>query len=590
MSAPSAPAPPDYASAAAQTSAGNALQARIAQYGSMTNQVTPYGAVNYAPNIAKYSNAKGQDLSVAEYDKLKGNKKTAGQVKGYTPLNQWTQTVGLSPSQQIAFDQNNRINAQLGNIAEGGTQYVQSALANPLQGQQYSGNISPTADQMVRNVNAPTLQGSYDDNANQIQTQSGANQYASGDAPNNANQIQTQSGANQYASGDAPNNANQIQTQSGANQQASGYVQDPNLLNQQVQNALYQNSTQYLDPQFQQSNAQLANRLANQGITQGSEAYNNAMLNAGNQQQQAYESARNQAVSGGIGAAQGMFGMNLNQAQLGNSAAAQNNQMMLANQQAANQALGQQFGQGVTSQQLGNSAAAQNNQMMLANQQAANQALGQQNTQRMGAADFANRAAQAQYGMGTQNAALQNQAAQQAYQQALSSGQFQNSTAQQKFAQEQALQQNPLNMLNSVRTGQQLQTAQMPQVGQSNPAALQAVTGPDMLGAAQAQGQYSMNTYNQQMAAYNAMMSGATSSAGTAAGAGAGMYSDRRLKKNIVRIGTHALGIGLYTWDYIWGQPFTGVMADEVEKVMPEAVGTHPSGFKWVNYKMLGLV
>ncbi len=626
MSAPSAPAPPDYASAAAQTSAGNALQARIAQYGSMTNQVTPYGAVNYAPNIAKYSNAKGQDLSVAEYDKLKGNKKTAGQVKGYTPLNQWTQTVGLSPSQQIAFDQNNRINAQLGNIAEGGTQYVQSALANPLQGQQYSGNISPTADQMVRNVNAPTLQGSYDDNANQIQTQSGANQYASGDAPNNANQIQTQSGANQYASGDAPNNANQIQTQSGANQQASGYVQDPNLLNQQVQNALYQNSTQYLDPQFQQSNAQLANRLANQGITQGSEAYNNAMLNAGNQQQQAYESARNQAVSGGIGAAQGMFGMNLNQAQLGNSAAAQNNQMMLANQQAANQALGQQFGQGVTSQQLGNSAAAQNNQMMLANQQAANQALGQQfgqgvtnqqlgnsaaaqnnqmmlanqqaanqalgqqNTQRMGAADFANRAAQAQYGMGTQNAALQNQAAQQAYQQALSSGQFQNQTAGLNFAQNQALQQNPLNMLNAVRTGQQLQTAQMPQVGQSNPAALQAVTGPDMLGAAQAQGQYSMNTYNQQMAAYNAMMSGATSSAGTAAGAGAGMYSDRRLKKNIVRIGTHALGIGLYTWDYIWGQPFTGVMADEVEKVMPEAVGTHPSGFKWVNYKMLGLV
>jgi hypothetical protein len=31
-------------------------------------------------------------------------------------------------------------------------------------------------------------------------------------------------------------------------------------------------------------------------------------------------------------------------------------------------------------------------------------------------------------------------------------------------------------------------------------------------------------------------------------------------------------------------------MADEVEKVMPEAVGVHPSGFKWVNYKMLGLM
>ena len=430
MSQPKAPAPPDYAAAAQQTSAGNASQAQVAQYGSMTNQVTPYGTVSYSPTYM-------------------------GKTKEGDALNQWTQTVGLSPSEQIAFEQNNRINAQLGNVAESGVGYVQQALANPLQGQQYSGNINSTADQMVRNVNAPTLQGS---------------------------------------------------------------VQDPNLLNQQVQNALYQNSTQYLDPQFKQSGDQLANRLANQGITQGSEAYNNAMLNQSNAKQQAYESARNEAVSGGINAAQGMFGMNLQQG------------------------------------------------------------------------NFANQAAQAQYGMGTQNAALQNQAAQQAFQQALQSGSFQNLTAQQKFAQAQALQQNPLNMLNATRTGQQMQVAQMPQVGQSNPVALQSVAGPDMLGAAQAQGQYSMNTYNQQMAAYNAMMSGATSAAGTAAGAGIGMYSDRRLKKNIVRIGTHALGIGLYTWDYIWGQPFTGVMADEVEKVMPEAVGTHPSGFKWVNYKMLGLV
>jgi hypothetical protein len=146
-------------------------------------------------------------------------------------------------------------------------------------------------------------------------------------------------------------------------------------------------------------------------------------------------------------------------------------------------------------------------------------------------------------------------------------------------------------MLNAVRTGQQMQVANMPQVGQSNPVALQAVTGPDMLGAATALGQYNMNTYNQQSAAHSAMMGGLMKLGGQAAGAAAGgMFSDRRLKKNIKRIGTHALGIGLYTWDYLWGQSFSGVMADEVEKVMPEAVGVHPSGFKWVNYKMLGLM
>ena len=89
--------------------------------------------------------------------------------------------------------------------------------------------------------------------------------------------------------------------------------------------------------------------------------------------------------------------------------------------------------------------------------------------------------------------------------------------------------------------------------------------------------------------ASNAQLRGAVIGAAGAVGGGA-LASDRRLKKNIKRIGTHVLGIGLYTWDYLWGQPFSGVMADEVEQVMPEAVVTHPSGFKMVNYSMLGLL
>ena len=72
--------------------------------------------------------------------------------------------------------------------------------------------------------------------------------------------------------------------------------------------------------------------------------------------------------------------------------------------------------------------------------------------------------------------------------------------------------------------------------------------------------------------------------------------SDRRTKENIVRAGDHPLGIGLYLFDYRpqyreqWGagRQF-GVMADEVETVMPEAICVHPDGYKMVNYAMLGM-
>lgn len=72
--------------------------------------------------------------------------------------------------------------------------------------------------------------------------------------------------------------------------------------------------------------------------------------------------------------------------------------------------------------------------------------------------------------------------------------------------------------------------------------------------------------------------------------------SDRLTKESIVRIGTHSLGIGLYLFEYrpqfrdAWGHGRQfGVMADEVEQVMPEAVSVHPDGYKMVNYAMLGI-
>lgn len=65
------------------------------------------------------------------------------------------------------------------------------------------------------------------------------------------------------------------------------------------------------------------------------------------------------------------------------------------------------------------------------------------------------------------------------------------------------------------------------------------------------------------------------------------MFSDRRLKEDIKRVGETDDGLGVYTYKYK-GSPVTlmGVMAQEVEKVKPEAVG-EIGGFKAVNYGAL---
>lgn len=63
----------------------------------------------------------------------------------------------------------------------------------------------------------------------------------------------------------------------------------------------------------------------------------------------------------------------------------------------------------------------------------------------------------------------------------------------------QALRNDPINVLNAVRTGAQVTNPAFERVAQ------QAVTnGPDLLGAANAQGQYNQGLYNSQVAQYNA--------------------------------------------------------------------------------------
>lgn len=72
--------------------------------------------------------------------------------------------------------------------------------------------------------------------------------------------------------------------------------------------------------------------------------------------------------------------------------------------------------------------------------------------------------------------------------------------------------------------------------------------------------------------------------------------SDRRLKHNFVRVGGLQSGLNLYLFDYLSefrgaGQSGRqlGVMADEVEQVMPEAVYAREDGYKMVDYGRLDI-
>ena len=126
----------------------------------------------------------------------------------------------------------------------------------------------------------------------------------------------------------------------------------------------------------------------------------------------------------------------------------------------------------------------------------------------------------------------------------------------------------PLNVLNSLRS-------QDPQFGGAG-----QPTG--YMDAAGAAGDYAGDLYNARVSTKNAN----TQAMAQAATMAAILLSDRRLKSNIERIGTHPLGIGIYEYD-IDGRHEIGVMADEVERVMPAAVVTRPDGYKMVNYGML---
>ena len=73
-------------------------------------------------------------------------------------------------------------------------------------------------------------------------------------------------------------------------------------------------------------------------------------------------------------------------------------------------------------------------------------------------------------------------------------------------------------------------------------------------------------------------------------GGGGGRRSDIRLKHDVVLLGHLANGLGYYRFSYLGSQKaYVGVMAQEVESVMPEAVTRGSDGYLRVYYDKLGV-
>lgn len=197
--------------------------------------------------------------------------------------------------------------------------------------------------------------------------------------------------------------------------------------------------------------------------------------------------------------------------------------------------------------------------------------------------------AQRMQGMDVQQGGFANSAAQQAlqqqlgigsqqYNQQMSSANYQNQMRQQQIAEQMQQRGFSLNEINAILSGQQVGMPGMPNFNSAN-----ASQATQYNQAAQSQGQYNLDAFSAQQAGMNSAMQGL--------GGAAMMFSDRRLKKNIVELAHTREGLGIYRYNYIWEsddtKPHIGHMADEVEKVYPEAVQLDSSGYKMVDYGRL---
>jgi len=135
----------------------------------------------------------------------------------------------------------------------------------------------------------------------------------------------------------------------------------------------------------------------------------------------------------------------------------------------------------------------------------------------------------------------------------------------------------PINELSALLGLGQVQNPQFQNTPQTG------ISPTDYMGAVNMGYQGQLNSYNQQQQNNRSTLGSLAGLAGTA---GWLAFSDERLKTDIVEVGSTKVDVPVYEYRYKWEEPGTkhiGVMAQELEKVRPDAV--HQVGaYKAVDY------
>lgn len=418
-----------------------------------------------ATNYLNQANQVGPDGSLTyTYSK-------PGSGLGYTTsegqyIPQVTATTTLSPGQQKLYDQNNLISTNLNDLAIRGIGYVDEATQNPID--------QSKLPSLATGLAVPQYSGNIAD-AGSIQSQ--------------VNNPAMKAGTIGLTSSVDP-----TKFQSGydfSNVSAAPQLSDFTTQRDKITDAMMQRLQPYLDRRRDAMNTQ----LANQGITHGSEAWNwdqDAFNRSENDQRIAALLAGDQEQQNLFNNAMGLRQQGVNEAMaqgnIFNTAATNTFNQGLANANLGNSAQGQEFNQNLSAQ-------GQQFDQNMAAMQAANAAQSQQFSQNQAVQQAANQAQEAQFNTGLAGAQFQNQARQQAIQEA---DYFKN---------------QPLNMLNALRTGNQVS---MPNFG--NVTAGAQIGATPVYQATADQYQAALDAYKTKMASYSGLLGGLGSLGGAAIG------------------------------------------------------------------------
>ena len=455
MTKKSTPPPvPDYAAAATAQGAANVDAARATAklgnpniYGPLGSQTVSYGTKNNKIDQA------GFDAAVAAYNKTDKSGAAPDIAKFTSPdFDIPTITQTLTPDAQATLEAQQAVEKQLAGLGLRGISTADKVLSTPFDPKlpgittDISGKVSPVnqsvynSEQAQRNVAGPTAAGTAQGSVTGPTLQQGINTAGIAAMPVNA-----------------------------------GMTGQQAIMSR-------------LQPQLTQNENAARQRLANQGLVAGGEAYQNEMRTMGQNRNDLELQAAAQGINLDAMMNQQGFQHAQAQGQFGNEAQLAQFNAAMQNTGLGNQAIQQnyenqlsQFGAGLQNAALNNSAIQQNYQNQLASQTAQNAAIAQNYNQQLGLAQFGNEA------------------------------------QGQSLSQQLAIRNQPLNEISGLMSGTQIQMPQFQGYNGANIAAAPVYQG------VQDTFQGQMDQYGIRQAAKNATTQGLMSMGGSLGGAGMGM-------------------------------------------------------------------